>query len=101
VKGTRARKIHLAASDEWNSFSDAAAVVDVAGRDRVASACAQLRSTDGCVNYRGLICLGFCIRDTALTMTERTALPDLSQLNPEELKTLMVTQQLPLLWKEV
>jgi hypothetical protein len=30
----------------------------VAGRDRLASARVQLRSTDGCVNYRELICLG-------------------------------------------
>jgi hypothetical protein len=57
----RARKIHLAASNEWHRFSDGRAVVDVTGRDRLASARAQLRSTAGCVNYRELICLGFCI----------------------------------------
>jgi Transposase C of IS166 homeodomain len=33
-------------------------------------------------------------------MTERTALPDLNQLNPEELKTLIVTQHQQLLSKD-
>jgi len=42
-----ARKIYLAASGEWNGFTDAGTVVDVAGRDRLAASGAQLRSADG------------------------------------------------------
>lgn len=45
-----ARKVHLATSGERNGIADARAVVDVAGRDRLAAAVAQLRSADGGVS---------------------------------------------------
>lgn len=47
---TGARKIHLAASSERNGFVDAGAVVDAAGRHRLAAAGAQLRAADGGVS---------------------------------------------------
>ena len=58
----RAGKIPLAASDEWNSFSDARTVVDVARGNRLAASGAQSRSADGRVKqiYRELICQEFC-----------------------------------------
>ena len=40
----------LAASDEWNGVTDARTTFDVAGRDRLAAAGAQLDSADGRVN---------------------------------------------------
>jgi hypothetical protein len=46
-KKTGARKIPLAASDERNGGADACATIDVAGRDRLATSSAQLRSADG------------------------------------------------------
>jgi hypothetical protein len=42
-----ARKIFLAASDQRNGFADASTVIDVAGRDRLASTGAQLPSRSG------------------------------------------------------
>src|SRR5271168_4841265 len=47
---TGARKVHLAASGERHGFADARAVIDAAGRDRLAAAGAQLRSADGGVS---------------------------------------------------
>jgi hypothetical protein len=47
AKTIGARKIHLAASDERNGGADSGTVIDVAGRDRLATSSAQLRSTDG------------------------------------------------------
>ena len=46
-KKTGARKISLAASDEWDCGSDTRTVVHAAGRNRLAASGAQLRSTDG------------------------------------------------------
>ena len=48
----RARKIHLATSDERNSGTDAGPVVDVAGRDRLAPSDSQPRSADGGVKEK-------------------------------------------------
>ncbi len=45
-----ARKVHLAASGERHGFADAGAVVDAAGRHRLAAAGAQLRAADGGVS---------------------------------------------------
>jgi hypothetical protein len=56
---TGARKIHVAASGEWNSVTDASAAVDAAGRDRLAAASAQLRSADGGVSKMVLFSCGF------------------------------------------
>lgn len=39
-------KIYLAASNEWNGFADASAVVDAAGGDRLAASGANDRSAD-------------------------------------------------------
>jgi hypothetical protein len=45
-----AREVHLAASVELHGFPDAGAVVDAAGRHRLATLGAQLRATDGRVS---------------------------------------------------
>ena len=47
---TGARKIPLAASDEWNGVADARAALHVARRDRLAASGTQLRSADGGVS---------------------------------------------------
>ena len=50
-----ARAIHLAAKHQRDRFVDARAVVDVAGRDRLAAAVAQFRSADGGVSELFLV----------------------------------------------
>src|SRR5437867_3774341 len=65
---TRARSLHLAASDQGRRLADAGAALDAAGRDRLAASGAHLRAADGGVNrhaffihifFRGL---GFWVR---------------------------------------
>jgi len=65
---TRARSLHLAASDQGHRLADAGAALDAAGRDRLAASGAHLRAADGGVNrhaffihifFRGL---GFWVR---------------------------------------
>ncbi len=51
-EATGARTIHLAASGERHGFADAGAVVDAAGRHRLAAAGAQLRAADGGVKQK-------------------------------------------------
>src|SRR5271170_5158923 len=58
---TGARKVHLAASGERHGFVDARAVVDVAGRDRLAAAGAQLCAADGGVSKIVLVFLWILI----------------------------------------
>src|SRR2546428_7287018 len=47
---TRARSLHLAASDQGHRLADAGAALDAAGRDRLAASGAHLRAADGGVN---------------------------------------------------
>ena len=45
-----ARTVHLAAGHQWHRVAHASAVVDVAGRDRLAATGTQLRAADGGVS---------------------------------------------------
>ena len=56
-----ARTVHLAASREWHRVAHPSAVVDAAGRDRLAAAGAQLRAADGGVSKIILVFLPILI----------------------------------------
>ena len=87
---TGAREIHLAASDERNGGTDAGTAVDVARRDRLAAAGAQLRSADGGVKRKYFVRIFFTdfyfvhfyhavkkVLAYCAQMTMRATLPDL------------------------
>jgi hypothetical protein len=60
-EATGARAIYLAASHQRDSFAHASAVVDVAGRDRLAATDTQLRTADGGVSKPILLFLSIFI----------------------------------------